>query len=120
MFADPQTVTINAIANTLARTPQGTNYGIFTKDDGLVKLSISHSVSGKRTRRLVKLEHAKIAADPLLAGVNVKASMTAYLVIDVPETGYTIAEAKQVVDGLTAYLTASTGANVTKVLGAES
>lgn len=119
MFSDPQSVTINAVANSLPRTSSGTNSGIFTKDDGLVKMSISHTL-GKRTRRLIRLDHAKIAADPLLAGVNVKASLSAYLVIDIPETGYTIAEQKQVVDGLTAYLTASTGANVTKILGGES
>ena len=118
-FADPQSVTINAVANSLPRTSSGVNQGAFTKDDGLVKLSISHTL-GKRNRRVVRLDHSKIAADPLLAGVNVKASMAVYLVMDTPETGYTLAEAKQVVDGLTAYLTASTGANVTKLLGGES
>jgi hypothetical protein len=120
MFADPQSVTINAVANSLPRTSSGVNNGAFTKDDGLVGLSISHQKSGKKTRRLIRLNHAKIAADPLLAGVNVKASMAAYLVVEVPETGYTVVEAKQVVDGLTAYLTASSGANVTKLLGGES
>jgi hypothetical protein len=119
MFSDPQTVTINAIANTLPRTSSGSNSGAFTKDDGLVKLSFSH-VLGKRTRRVIRLDHAKIAADPLLAGVNVKASLSAYLVVNLPETGYTVAEQKQVVDGLTAFLTASSGANVTKLLGGES
>jgi len=120
MFTDPQSVTINAVANTLPRTSFGTNAGTFTKDDGLVKLAISHSTSGKRSRRLVRLDHAKIAADPLTAGVNVKAQMAVYLVCDVPETGYTLAEQKQIVDGLTAFLTASSGANVTKILGGES
>jgi hypothetical protein len=46
--------------------------------------------------------------------------MSAYMVVDVPVTGYTVAEAKQIVDGLVAYLTISTGANVTKLLGGES
>ena len=119
MFSDPQSVTINAVANTLPRTSSGTNSGAFTKDDGLVKLSVSHQY-GKRNRRVIRLDHAKIAADPLLAGVNVKASMACYFVMDVPQTGYTLAEAKQIADGLTAYLTASTGANITKVLGGES
>lgn len=119
MFADPQTVTINAVGQTLARTPRGTDYGVFTKDDGLIRLTISHSL-GKRNRRLIRLDHAKIAADPLLAGTNVKANMAVHLVIDAPETGYSLTEVKQVVDGLTAWLTASTGANVTKVLGSES
>jgi hypothetical protein len=45
--------------------------------------------------------------------------MSAYLVIDVPQTGYSATEAKQIVDGLTAFLTASTGANVSRVLGDE-
>jgi hypothetical protein len=46
--------------------------------------------------------------------------MSAYLVIDVPKVGYTIAEQKQIVDALTAYLTASTGAKVTQLLGGEN
>jgi hypothetical protein len=46
--------------------------------------------------------------------------MAVYVVIDTPETGYTIAEQKQIVDGLTGYLTASSGANVTKIIGGES
>jgi hypothetical protein len=118
-FADPQTVTINAVAQTLARTSSGVNNGVFTKDDGNVKLSVSHTYA-KRTRRVIRLDHAKIAADPLISAQNIKYSMSAYLVLDLPVTGYTVAEAKQVIDGLTAYLTASTGAKVTQLLGGEN
>jgi hypothetical protein len=46
--------------------------------------------------------------------------MSAYLVVDVPKQGYSIAEQKQIVDALTAYLTASSGARVTQLLGGES
>jgi hypothetical protein len=46
--------------------------------------------------------------------------MSTYIVCDVPATGYTIAEQKDIVDALVKYLTASTGANVTKLLGGES
>jgi hypothetical protein len=118
-FADPQSVTINAVANSLPRVSSGENKGAFRKDDGLVSLSISHTY-GKRTRRLVRLDHSKIAADPLMASVNVRLSAAVYLVVDLPETGYTVAEAKQLVDGLTAYLTASSGARATQLLGGES
>jgi hypothetical protein len=118
-FTDPQTVTINAVAQTLPRTSSGVDAGVFTKDDGNVKLSVAHNY-GKRTRRTVRLEHSKVAADPLISSTNIKYSMTAYLVIDVPVTGYTVAEAKQIVDGLTAYLTASSGARVTQLLGGEN
>lgn len=118
MYADPQTVTINAVAQTLPRTSAGVNSGEFTKDDANVKLSVAHSY-GKRTRRTIRLDTRKIAADPLIASTNILFSMSAYLVVDVPVTGYTVAEAKQVVDALTAYLTASSGAKVTQLLGGE-
>lgn len=118
-FADPQSVTINAVANSLPRISSGVNTGVFQKDDSLVKLSVSHQ-NGNRIRRQLRLDHAKVGADPFLSGVNAKYSMSTYLVIDVPLVGYTIAEQKQVVDGLTAYCTASTGARITQLLGGEN
>jgi len=118
-FADPQSVTINAVANSLPRTSSGTNNGVFTKDDGTVRLSVSHAY-GKRTRRTIRVDHSKVAPDPFLASVNTKYTMSAYIVVDVPPTGYTVAEQKQIVDGLTAYLTASSGARVTQLLGGEN
>jgi hypothetical protein len=119
-YADPQSVTINAIANSLARVSSGENKGAFQKDDGLVRLSMSHAYGRQDYSRVIKLEHAKIAADPLLAGVNVKAGMSVHMVVKTPVTGYTLTEAKQVVDGFIAYLTASSGARVTQLLGGES
>lgn len=118
-LTDPQSVTINAVANPLPRISSTENGGVFQKDDASVRLEVSHAY-GKRTRRTVRLTSSKIAPDPLISAQNIKYSMSAYLVIDVPITGYTNAEAKQIVDGLTAYLTASSGAAVTKVLGGES
>jgi hypothetical protein len=41
-------------------------------------------------------------------------------VFDVPGTGYTIAEQKAIVDGFVAALSASSGALITKILGAEN
>lgn len=118
-FTDPQTVTINSIANTLPRTSSGVNSGVFSKDDGNVVLSVSHA-KGKRTRRTIRIDHSKIAPDPLISAQNIKFSMSAYVVVDVPPTGYTVAEQKQIVDALTAYLSASSGANTTKLLGGEN
>lgn len=119
-FADPQSVTINAVAQTLPRTGFPVNGGVFTKDDGNVKLSVSHNPGAKRTRRSVRLDFRKIAADPLISSQNILYSMSAYLVVDIPITGFTVAEQKQIVDALTAYLTASTGARVTQLLGGET
>jgi hypothetical protein len=61
-----------------------------------------------------------VAADPLATGYNKEYSMSTYLVIDHPPVGFTNTELKYVVDALAAFLTASSGANVTKILGGES
>lgn len=118
-FADPQSITINAVANSLPRISSGLNSGIFSKDDGTVKMTVSHAY-GKRTRRTIRIDHQKVAPDPFLASTNTKYSMSTYIVVDVPLVGYTNAEMKQIIDGLTAYLTASTGAKITQLLGGEN
>lgn len=118
-FADPQSVTINAVANSLPRISSGPNTGSFQKDDGTVKLSVAHAYN-KRIRRTIRLDHKKIAADPLQPSTNTLFSMSTYIVCDVPETGYTLVEQKQIVDALVAYLTASSGARVTQLLGGEN
>lgn len=118
-FADPQSVTINAVANSLPRISSGVNTGVFQKDDANVKLSVSHQY-GKRTRRAIRLDHRKIAADPLISSQSILYSMSCTLVVDTPVTGYTVTEAKQIVDALVAYLTATSGARVTQLLGGEN
>jgi hypothetical protein len=118
VFSDPQSVTINAVANSLPRISAGANAGVFRKDDATVKLTISHA-EAKRYRRMVRLDHNKLASDPYVTGDNVPVSMAAYMVIDVPLLGYTVAEQKQVVDGLTLFVTTGSGAAVTKILGGE-
>jgi hypothetical protein len=93
--------------------------GVCTKDDGNVTLSVKHS-SSKRVRHEIRLDHRKVAPDPLQPATNVPYSMSVYLVVDEPKSGYSLAEAKQIVDALTAYLTASSGARATQLLGGEN
>lgn len=118
-FADPQSVTISGTPISMPRVSSGVGSGGFQSADGLTRLSVSHSY-GKLTRRVIRLDQAKIAADPLLAGVNVRAEMAGYLVIQTPLTGYDNVQAKAVIDGFLAFLTASTGAKVAQVLGGEN
>lgn len=115
MFADPQSVTVNAVAQSLPAIKREDFSSSYRKDDASYTLTISHA-EGKRNRRVVRLENRKIAADPLTAD-NTEYSMSAYLVIDTPPVGYTNTEAKDIVLGLTAWLSS---ANVLKVLGGES
>jgi len=122
-FADPQSVTINAVANSLPRTGLGMGSGVFTKDDGLVVLGIStrggNSAGPKRRQTRARLDHSKVGADPFNGSLNAKYSMSISIVLDTPPVGYTVAEQKQVVDGFLAWATASSGANITRLLGGE-
>jgi hypothetical protein len=118
-FADPQSVTINAVPYSLARVGSTKpNQGVFATGDGLISMSVADQI-GKRARRTIRIDHRKVAADPFVSGVNQSYSTSVYLVVDAPLVGYTIAEQKQIVDALVAYLTASTGARVTQLLGGE-
>lgn len=119
MFTDPQSITVNAVANTLPRTGVGASSASYSKDDGNLKLTVSHSY-GKRIRRTARIDSRKTAPDPLFPAQNNPYSMACYIVADVPTTGFTVAEQKQIIDALSAWLTASSGANVTKLLGGES
>jgi hypothetical protein len=119
MFTDPQSLTVNAVANALPRVTTNQNGAVYRKDTGDLKLSIA-STYGKRTRRSARVDFRKTATDPLFPAQNVPYNMACYVVVDVPPVGFTIVEQKQIVDAVTAWLTASSGANVTKLLGGES
>jgi hypothetical protein len=118
-LADPTSVTINAVAVSLPRISSEKNKGVYQSNDSLVTETASHQY-GKRNRHLFRIDHSKIAPDPLISSQNIKYSMSFYIVADVPVTGYTVAEQKQVVDGFIAQLNASSGALITKVLGGEN
>lgn len=120
-FADPQSVTINAVANSLPRVSTGAGTGEFKKDDGLVGLRVAHvATKARRWRRTIFLSHSKLTADPFLPAQNTSVQMGVSILVDVPPAGYTIAEQKQIVDALVAYLSASSGAKITQLLGGEN
>lgn len=118
-FSDPQTVTINAVPITLARTGSRADAGNFGSADANTKLLVS-SAYGKRVRRTARIDSRKVAPDPLFPSQNAPYSMSTYIVVDVPLTGFTIAEQKQVIDAFLVWLSATSGANITKLLGGEN
>jgi len=84
-----------------------------------VKMSLSHNL-GKRNRHTVRVDLAKVAADPLNAAQNLRYSMSGYFVLDVPPVGFSVTEQVNLVTGLTGNLAASTNANWIKFIGSES
>lgn len=120
LLADPQSVTpTGGSAVSLPATGRGIDSSVYTSADGNTKLTISHTFASRK-RYVARLDFSKIAADPLISAQNIKYSMSAYLVIDTPITGFTVAEAMAQAGGLLAYLSASTNAKVTSILGGET
>lgn len=118
-FPDPQSVTIDGTAISLPRTSSGVNAGTFGANDGATALEISHSY-GKRTRRTIAIKVKKYASDPANPTQNIPVSSTIRLTVDHPVQGYTVAELSKVLVGFAASLTASSNANITRLLGGEN
>lgn len=117
MFTDPQTVTVNAVAQTLAAISREPMKSTYREDVAEYELIISHQENSKRNRRVVRINRTTVSADPFIPAQNVENTVSYYLVIDAPIAGFTATQLKDDVLGLTGWLTS---ANVLKVLGGES
>ena len=118
-FTDPQSITISAVTTPLPRVSTGNGNSDYASSDGLIHLSAS-SAYGRRTRRVLRIDHSKLTADPFIPTQNTKVSMSNYIVFDVPPAGYTNAEQLAVYNGFKTLFTASTDALIVKLLGGES
>jgi hypothetical protein len=118
-FADPQSITISAVTTPLPRTSTGVGSSDYMSADGLIHLNAANAY-GRRTRRVLRVDHSKITADPFIPAQNTKVSMSNYIVFDVPVVGYTNAEILAVYAGFKASFTASSDLLITKLLGGES
>lgn len=117
-LADPQSITVAGVANSLPRTGIDRSSADYTSADGTLKFSVSHQY-GRRNRSIVRVDTNKISADPL-TDVKQKISASAYILIDRPPVGFTQTDLKDLVNGLTTWLTAGSSASLIKVLGGES
>lgn len=117
-LSDPQSVTVNAVAQSLPRIASNGASSEYQKEDASYKLVVSRNV-GKRRRYMIRLDARKIAADPLASANNREYTAAAYIVIDAPLTGlgYTNTELKDIALGLTGW---ASSANLLKVVGNEN
>lgn len=118
-FTDPQSITISAATSSLPRVSTGQGTSSYQSADGLITLSASNAY-GRRNRRVLRLDHAKLTADPFIPAQNTKVSMSNYIVFDLPPAGYTAVEALAVYTGFKTLFSASSDALITKLLGGES
>ena len=122
MLSDPQK--FKEVAGTEVTAPRvvtGDFKSVYSTSDGLNKLTLSTTeTSNNRKRHLVRIDVEKLATNIYEESKKQSVSMSIYLVVDRPENGYSVAEAKKLVEGLVGLLSATSYQLVEKVLGGES
>lgn len=116
MFSDPQSVTVATVAKSLPRTGTSLNASKYSSADQAYVLSITQT-NGRRVQNRVRLDNSKIVTDPFASDRSVPVSMSAYLVVDTPTTGYSATEVVEQIVALADWLKA--GTNAAKLVGRE-
>lgn len=120
MFTDPQSLTLAGAAKTLNRTKVGDENATYRTSDGVLTLRASHQTNRGRVRRMIRLDHKVVAADPITA-VNQQVTAGLYLVVDVPSNmSYTTAQQEELQTAFINYLIANDSAVYKKLIGGES
>lgn len=103
MFTDPQSVTVNAVAQSMPRIKTDGFSSIYQKSDESFKMTLSHQKSNKRIRSMARIDQRAIVADPITA-VNDYETLSFYVVIDRPEVGFSVTQVEQLIAGFKTWL----------------
>lgn len=103
MFADPQSVTVNSVAQSMPKVSSEGLKTSYSKSDGTYKLTISHTPTKDRVRSMARIDQRAIVADPLTA-VNDYETLSFYVVIDRPIYGFTMTQVEQLIAGFKTWL----------------
>ncbi len=120
-FADPQSVTIGTVpgAISLPRVNGVGELGKFSNYDAKTVLTVG-STYGKRTRHSARLTYSKVVTDPYVSTTNVLVLGGVTVSIDVPPSGFSAAEQKDLATALLTHLTASSNAALIKLIAGEN
>lgn len=120
MLADPQSITVNAVAKSMPRILQSGTSSTYQLADQTFALAISHTSFKRdkksRVRSLAKFSQRAVVADPLTA-VNDFETVDVSVQIDRPEAGFTSTQIDQMIVGFKSWLDSSM---VGKLYGRES
>jgi hypothetical protein len=104
MLSDPQSITVNAVAQSMPKLSTSGTSAVYQKSDSTYKLEVSHQKAAKnRIRSLARFTRRAVVADPLTA-VNDYETLSVQVVIDRPEVGFSSTEVDQLVTGFKAWL----------------
>lgn len=118
MLADPQNITPSVGAKVANRTLTGTDLGRFVASDGSVSLEVQ-TAPGNRIRTVARLVENKISPDPL-TDAKTRVGQTIALTINRPMDGFSEADVLTSVKAFISWLTASTDANLKKIIAGEN
>lgn len=119
-YADPQSVTVNAVASSLPRVVTGTTVGKFVSADALKELTVDPRGTAKRRRNVVRFYTKRLVVDPLGSGLSTYEQSMVSITIDRPNSGITDVEIGYDIDALVKWLTDNTKANQLKLIGGEN
>lgn len=118
MLSDPQSITIDGTATSLPRVLTGTREGLFESPN--LSLSVETTAKNGRVRTVARMQAEKITTDPLVATTNVLVSDSVAITINRPLNGFSDDDIVKQVTGFIGWLTASTNANLKKIVAGEN
>lgn len=116
MFADPQVVTVNSVAQSMPRISTNGLKTTYQKNDMSYTLNISHTPAKDRVRSMARLDQRAVVPDPLTA-VNDYETLSFYVVVDRPLAGFSSTQVDQLITGFKTWLDSTA---IGKLFGQES
>lgn len=116
MLTDPQTLTVNAVAKTLARVEQTGSRANYATQDELFSLVVSHQRSGQKTESLMKYTQKAVVSDPLTA-VNDFQELGIQIKFTRPDFGFSQTQVEQLWAAIKAHID---NTMIGKIYGRES
>jgi len=120
MFADPQSITYNAVAKSLACISRSSENSVYrlndTANNAIYTMTLSHTFK-TRNRVVARIQRESITTDPLSTATNIDVSMAATFTCDFPNAGLTPVDAQQLGTALVTFLSS---ANLLKLANGET
>jgi len=118
MLSDPQTITIDGVAISLALVSSQGSKSLYQSADGLNRLRVEWTKQNGKTRYLYSFQEDAVSADPI-SEINKKVTVTINWTIDQPDFGISDARIVKIIAGLKTHYNTGTGALVERILGNE-
>lgn len=117
MFADPQTITVNGVAKTLAKIESKGLMTVYESNDQTFKLTISHQVmNNDRVKTMARVDQRAVVEHPLTAELDYD-TMSEWYVIERPTFGFALTDIQYLATGFKSWLDNTA---IAKLFGKES